>query len=108
MNNKTRTSRATSNTSNWNFNANITKWIEYRSSKEEDIGMYNFRRKSIVEITNEEVKGSSSEEEEIKIRKCIRKSYVDIINEEMKGISSEEEEIGISKCRRISRVDIMN
>ena len=52
--------------------------------------MSNFRRKSNVEIINEEVKGNISEVEEIKIRKCIRKSHVDIINEEKKGSSSEE------------------
>ena len=38
-------------------------------------------RKSNVEITNEEVKGSSSEVEEIKILKYNRKSHVGIINE---------------------------
>ena len=51
--------------------------------------MRKCRRKSNVEIKNEEVKGKSSETEEIKILKCSRKSHVDIINEEMKGSSSE-------------------
>ena len=43
--------------------------------------MRKCRRKSNVEIINEEVKGSSSEVEEIKIHKCSRKIHVDIINE---------------------------
>ena len=43
--------------------------------------MCKCKRKFIVEITNEEVKGSSNELEEIKIPKCSRKSHVDIINE---------------------------
>ena len=51
------------------------------------------RRKIIVEIINEEVKGSSIEVEEIKIHKCRRKSHVYIINKEMKGISGEEEDL---------------
>ena len=54
------------------------------------------------------MKGSSSEEEGIKIHNCKRKSHVDIINEEIKGSSSKEEDIGICKCRRKSRVDIIN
>ena len=45
--------------------------------------------------------------DEIKIYKCRRKSHVDIINEEIKGSSSKEEDIGIRKSRRISRVDII-
>ena len=49
------------------------------------------RRKSNVEIINEEVKGSSSEVKEVKIRKCSIKSHAGIINEEIKGSSSEEE-----------------
>ena len=52
--------------------------------------MRRCRRKSNVEILNEEVKGSSSEVEEVKMRKCSRKGHVDIINEEIKGSSSEE------------------
>ena len=60
---------------------NIQQWSESSSSEEEYIGMCKCRRKSNVEITNEEVKGKSSEVEEIKIIKCSRKSYVDIINE---------------------------
>ena len=43
--------------------------------------MRKCRRKSHVEITNEEVKKSSSEAEEIRMRKCSIKSHVDIINE---------------------------
>ena len=89
MNNTTRKSQATSNTSNSNFNEYIPHWVESRSSEEGDIGMLNSRRKDNVDIINEKVKGSSSEVEEIKIRKCRRKSHVDIINEEMKGNSSE-------------------
>ena len=46
--------------------------------------------------------------EEIKICKCRRKSRVDIINEEMKGSISKEEDIVIRKCRRRSRFDIIN
>ena len=76
----TRTCRATSNTSNSNFNADISQWSEVVSSEEEYIGITNCRRKSDVDIINEEVKGSSSEGEDIKICKCRRKSHVDIIS----------------------------
>ena len=55
--------------------------------------MRKCRRKSNVDITNEEVKGSSSEVEEIKVRKCSRRSQVDIINEEMKGNRREDKEM---------------
>ena len=85
----TRTSKATSNTYNSNFNANIPQWSEEISSEDEDIGMRKCRRKSNDEIINEEVKGIISEVEEIKMRKCSRKSHVDIINEEVKGSISE-------------------
>ena len=54
------------------------------------------------------MKVSSNEVEEIKIHKCKRKSPVDIINEEMKESSSEEEEIGIRRCRRKIQSDIAN
>ena len=57
--------------------------------REERDSTYKCRRKSNVDIINEEVKGISSEEEEIEIRKCRRKSQVDILKKEMKGISSE-------------------
>ena len=40
--------------------------------------------KSHVDIINEEMIWSSSEEEDMWIRKCRRKSLVDIINEEVK------------------------
>ena len=46
--------------------------------------------------------------EEIKICKCRRKSHVDISNEEMERSISEEEDIGIRKCSIISWVDIIN
>ena len=70
--------------------------------------MRKCRRKSSVDIINEEVKGSSSVAEEIKIRRCRRKIHVGIINEEMKVIICEEEMTGINKCRERSRVDIIN
>ena len=44
MNKTTQTSRATSNTSNSNFNAYIPKWIEESSSEEEEIGILKVRR----------------------------------------------------------------
>ena len=43
-----------------------------------------------------------------KKRKCRRKSHVDIINEEMKGSISEEEGIGIRNYRRRIRIDNIN
>ena len=52
VNKTTRTSRATSNTSNSNFNANIPQWNGARSSNEEDIGMSKCRRKSNADIKN--------------------------------------------------------
>ena len=66
MNKTTRTSRATSNTNNLNYNADTQQWSEAISSEEEYIGMRKGGRKSNVENTNKEVKGESSEEEEIK------------------------------------------
>ena len=54
------------------------------------------------------MKLSSSEEEYIGIRRCRRKSRVDIQDEEVKVSSSEEEDIVIRKFRRRSRVDIVN
>ena len=67
--------------------------------------MRKCRRKSSVEIINEEVKGSSSVVEEIKIRKCRRKIHVDIINEVMKGISCEEEMTGyISEGKEVELI----
>ena len=54
------------------------------------------------------MRGKNSEVEEIKILKYRRKSHVDIINEESKESNSEEEEIGIRRYNRRSRVDIMN
>ena len=95
MNKITRTSQATSNTSNSNFNDNIPQLSESISSEDEDIVMSKCRRKINVEIINVEVKVSSSEAEEIKIRKFRRKGPIDIINEEMKGSSSEGEDIEI-------------
>ena len=62
MNKTTQTSRATSNTYNSIFNANIPQWSEVISIEEEGIGMRKFTRKSNAEIVNEEVKGSSSED----------------------------------------------
>ena len=88
MNKTTGKSRATSNTSNSNFNADISKWSEAISSEEENIGIHKGRRQINVENTEEEVKGKSSEKEEIKISKCSRKSHVETVNEEMKGSSS--------------------
>ena len=66
MNETTRKIRATSNTSNSRFNANIPQWSEASSSEAEDIGMHKCSRKSNVDITNEELKEISSESEEIK------------------------------------------
>ena len=53
VNKTTRKSQATSNTSNSDFNVDISQWSEASSSEEEDIGMRKCRRKSYVEITNE-------------------------------------------------------
>ena len=61
MNKKTQTSRETSNTSNSNFNADIPHWSESSSSEEEEIGMRKCKRKSNLEIINEEVKENSIE-----------------------------------------------
>ena len=108
MNNRTLTSRAKSNTSNSNFNAYLPNWSKASSIEEEEFGTRNCRRKTHVEIINEEVKLSSSEEEYIGIRRCRRKSRVDIQDEEVKVSSSEEEDIVIRKFRRRSRVDIVN
>ena len=79
VNNKTRTSQATSNTSISKFNDNIPQWSESSSSEEENIGISKRRRESNVEMIHEVVKGSSSDVEEIKIRKCRREIHVDII-----------------------------
>ena len=49
---------ATSNTSDSNFNANISQWIEASSSEDKDIGMHKCRRKINDENKNEEVKGA--------------------------------------------------
>ena len=81
MNKTTRASRATSNTSNSNFNANIPQWSEARSSEDEEIGMRKCMKKRNVEIINDEVKGISSEVEDIKIRKCRRNIHIGIIIE---------------------------
>ena len=108
MNKITRTSRATSNTYNSNFNANTPLWSEASSGEEEDIGMLKGRRKSNSVNTNKEVRGKITEEEEIEIPKCSRKSHVETVNEETKESSSEAKEIGIPKCRRLSRADNMN
>ena len=108
MNKTRRNSRGTSNTSNLSFDVHIPKWGEAISSKEEYIGMRKCRRKSNVEIKNEELKVKNSEVEEIKILKCIRKVHVETVNEEMKGSSSAEEDIGIHKCRKRIRVGIIN
>ena len=89
MNKTTRTIRATSNTSNSNFNVDIPQWSETSSSEKEDIGMRTCRRKSDFEIKNKEVKVNSSEVEDFKIRKCSRKSHVETINAEMKVSCSE-------------------
>ena len=53
LNKKTGTSRATSNTSNSNFNDNIPQCSEAISSEEEEIGMRKCRGKINVEIINE-------------------------------------------------------
>ena len=60
MNKTTRTSQATSNTYNSDFNTYIIHWSEASSSEGEDIGMSKCRIKSNIEIINKEVKGSSS------------------------------------------------
>ena len=67
MNKTNQTSRAKRNTSNSNFNANISQWGEKSSSEEVDIRMNKCRGVINVEITSEEVRGKSSEVEEIKI-----------------------------------------
>ena len=56
--------------------------------------MYKYRRKSNVDIINEEMKGIISEVEETGIHKCSRRSRVDIINKEVKGwtYSSKQQE----------------
>ena len=84
MNKTTRTSRATRNTSNSNFNADIPQLSEASNSEVEDIVMRNGRRKINVENTNKEVKGKNSEEEDIKILKCSRKIHVETVNDKMK------------------------
>ena len=107
MNKKTRTSRAKINTYNTNINIVIPQWSEARSSEEEYIGMRKCKRKSNVEIKNEEVKRKIGKEEDMKIIKYSRKSHVETLNGEMKGSSSEEEDIGICKCRRINQVGFL-
>ena len=61
MNKTTQTIKTTSNTYNYDFNADTSLWGEASSNKEEDIVMRKGRRKSNVENKNEEVKGKSSE-----------------------------------------------
>ena len=85
MNKTTRTSQATSNTSNSNFNEDIPKWSQESSTEEKDIGIRKCRRKINVEIKNDEMKGNGSEVEEIKILKCSRKCHVETVNKEMRG-----------------------
>ena len=53
--------------------------------------MHKCRRKSNVEIKNEEVKGKISKVEEIKMIKCSRKIHVETVNEGMKGSTNKEE-----------------
>ena len=89
MDETTQTSRATSNTSNSNFNSPVPYWIEASISEEYEIGMRKYSEKSNANIISDEVKVSSSEVEKIKIHKCRRKSGVDIINKLMKGSSSD-------------------
>ena len=91
VNKTTRTSQATSNTSDLNFNVDIPQWNGASSSKKEDIGMHLCRGKTNVEIPNEEVKGKSCKLEEIKTPKCSIKSHVETVNEQIKGRISEEE-----------------
>ena len=52
LNKTTQKIRATSNTSNSNFNAKIPRWSEASISEEEEIGISKCRRKSYVEIIN--------------------------------------------------------
>ena len=85
VNNTTRTSQATSDTSNSNINVDIKQCSEASSSEEEDI---KCSRKSHVETVNEEMKVSSSEEEDIGIRKCRRRSRVEMMKKEVKGWTS--------------------
>ena len=51
------TSQATSNTSNSNSDADLPHWSEVSSSKEENIGIHKCRKRSRVDIINEDVKG---------------------------------------------------
>ena len=81
VNKTTLTSRATSNKSYSNFNADIPQWRKARSNEEEDIVKRNGRLKNNSENTNEGVKGISSEEENNKILQCSRKIHIVIINE---------------------------
>ena len=104
MNNTTRTSQATINNHNSNFNAEPQRWSGSSISEEEDIGMCKGRRKSNVDNTNKKLKGKSSEEEEIKIPNCSRKIHVGTVNEDMKESRSEEDDIRIRKYRRRIRV----
>ena len=94
MNKRTQKSRATSNNSNLNFNADIPCWSKASSSEEEDIGKTGSMKRSRVDIINEEVKLSSIEGKEIGIRKCRRRSRVDIINEEVKEWTSPPKQKG--------------
>ena len=50
VNKITRTTRATSSTSNSNFNANIPQWSESKSSEDEEIVMSKFRRKLMLRL----------------------------------------------------------
>ena len=76
--------------------------------KEEDVIIFNSKRKCYFEHTNKESNGNSSEEEEIKLPKCGRKGEAKNLNEKTKENISEYEEIVIRKCRRKSRIDILN
>ena len=57
MNTRTRTSQATSHTSNSNLDMDLTHWREASSSEKDLIGICNCRKRSRVDILNEEVKG---------------------------------------------------
>ena len=73
VNKITRTSRATSDTYNSNFNADTPLWSESSSGEEDYIGMLKGRIRSNVENTSKEVKGGSIEEEEIEYRSVTEK-----------------------------------
>ena len=60
MNKRTRTSRETSSTSNSNSDADPPHWNKLKISEEEMIGIHKCRKRSRVDIINEEVKGWTS------------------------------------------------